>query len=139
MRNLLRYWLPLLIWSAMILSTSNDTFSSPHTGGIISGLLSHFLTPQQIDVVNVCFRKTAHVAGYGILGGLGFRAVRGERRGYSTRWAIAGIAIAVLVASIDEWHQTLIPSRGGSAADVLLDACGAAVAQLIAALRNARR
>ena len=34
------------------------------------------------------------------------------------------------MASPDEWHQTYIPNRTGSAWDVLLDCCGAIVMQL---------
>ena len=135
----LRYWLPVIVWSAIILATSNDLFSSHHTGNIIATLVGRYLTPEQLDAINIVFRKTAHLIGYGILGALGFRAARGDERGYATRWAIAGVLIAIGVASIDEWHQTLVPSRGGSVQDVLLDGCGAAAAQLFAAWRNARR
>ena len=135
----MRYWLPVIAWSALILLTSNDTFSRAHTGGVFSNFLGRFLNADALDIINITFRKLAHLTGYAILGGLGFRAARGERSGYTTRWALAGVVIAVAVASIDEWHQTLIPSRGGSAADVVLDAFGATLAQLIAASRNVRR
>ena len=106
---------------------------------MITDLVGRYLTPAQLEAINIVFRKTAHLAGYGVLGALGFRAARGDERGYATRWAIAGVLIAVAVAGIDEWHQTLVPSRGGSFRDVLLDGCGAAAAQLFAAWRNARR
>jgi VanZ family protein len=139
LRNLTRYWLPVLVWSTIILATSNDLFSSHHTADIITTLIGRYLTPAQLDVINAVFRKTAHLAGYWILGALGFRAARADKRGYATRWAIAGVLIAIGVASIDEWHQTFVPSRGGSVQDVLLDGCGAALAQLFAAWRNARR
>jgi len=139
MRSLVRYWLPVILWSAVILATSNATFSSSHTGDIIGTLFGRFLTPAQLDTANFLFRKTAHLTGYGILGALGFRAARGDERGYATRWALTGVAVALAIAGIDEWHQTLVPSRGGSLRDVLLDGCGAAIAQLFAAVRNARR
>jgi VanZ family protein len=139
MRNFVRYWVPVIVWGAIILSTSNDLFSSHHTGDLITDLIGRYLTPRQLEAINVVFRKTAHLAGYGILGALGFRAARGDEHGYATRWAIAGVLIAIGVASIDEWHQTFVPSRGGSVRDVLLDGCGAAAAQLFAAWRNARR
>jgi len=35
-----------------------------------------------------------------------------------------------LVASLDEWHQSYLPNRTGSAWDVLLDSCGAIALQL---------
>lgn len=135
----IHYWLPVILWSAIILATSNDLFSSGHSGSIMALLLGRFLTAPQIEAVNFFFRKLMHLTGYGILGWLGFRAARGERRGFAIPWAVAGVVIAVAVAGVDEWHQTFVPSRGGSAKDVLLDGCGALIAQLFAAARNLRR
>jgi VanZ family protein len=36
-----------------------------------------------------------------------------------------------VVASADEWHQTMIPSRTGTVSDVVLDTVGATVAQIL--------
>ena len=36
-----------------------------------------------------------------------------------------------MVASCDEWHQTFLPNRTGSAWDVLLDCSGAITLQLV--------
>jgi VanZ family protein len=46
----------------------------------------------------------------------------------------AGLALVgtALVASWDEWHQTLLPNRTGSPWDVLLDCCGALFMQMAA-------
>ncbi len=44
--------------------------------------------------------------------------------------AALGLLGCAAMASLDEWHQTYIPSRTGSAWDVLLDCCGAIVMQL---------
>jgi len=35
------------------------------------------------------------------------------------------------VASLDEWHQSFIPSRTGTPKDVLLDSCAAIAAQIL--------
>jgi VanZ family protein len=35
------------------------------------------------------------------------------------------------MASADEWHQTFLPNRTGSAWDVLLDCCGAITLQVV--------
>ena len=138
MNHFIRYWLPVFAWSALILLTSSDLFSAHHSGDLIAAILGRFLSASQIETLNVVLRKTLHLTGYGILGALGFRAARGDKRTFALHWAVIGVAIAVSVASIDEWHQTLIPSRGGSFADVLLDAAGATTAQVIAWARNAR-
>ena len=39
--------------------------------------------------------------------------------------------MTALVACLDEWHQTFLPSRTGTLHDVLLDSTAALVAQII--------
>jgi len=120
-----------ILWTALILSTSTDAFSAAHSGSILGALFARWLAPESIAALNFAIRKSAHAVGYGVLGALWFRALRGERRGWSWRWAIGAIAIAAAVAGIDEWHQSLVPSRGSSGWDVLLDASGATIANVI--------
>jgi VanZ family protein len=81
-------------------------------------------------------RKTGHVLGYGILSVLLFRAWRvtlpvyGNPR-WSIVWARTAFFMAALGASLDEWHQTFIPTRTGSIRDVLLDSTAALAAQIL--------
>lgn len=135
MRRLLTYWLPPILWAAVILSSSTDSFSSANTGGVLGRiavwLTGHPLASATLDALNLVVRKCAHVAEYGILGGLMFRAVRGERPSWRMRWAIAAIVLATSVASIDEIHQTFTLLRTGTWHDVLLDAVGATLAQIL--------
>jgi VanZ family protein len=133
MRRFLTYWLPPLVWTAVILAASSDLFSSPHTGGWIERITSWFgpsLAPATLDLVNRVLRKIGHVTAYGILSALSFRALRGERPQWSLRWAIGAIAMAVLVASVDEFHQSFVASRTGTWHDVVLDAAGATLMQI---------
>jgi VanZ family protein len=39
--------------------------------------------------------------------------------------------MSALIASLDEWHQTFIPSRTGAIRDVMLDSGAALTAQLL--------
>ena len=129
MHRFLTYWLPPIAWAAMILSASSDVFSASHTGGWIEIVISWFgrsLSPPALALLNQILRKTGHVTAYGILSALAFRALRGERPRWNPRWAIGAIALAALVASIDEYHQSFIPSRTGTWHDVVLDT-GAAI------------
>ncbi len=149
----MKRWLPVVAWSAVILATSNDWFSAAHTGSWLG----------VSETVNVVLRKLAHVTGYGILGLLALRASRdpspgpsghplpasGERGNSALPFSpshgekvaegrMRGVlfltyAVVLLVASLDEWNQSFIPSRGGSPWDVLLDVVGATIA--IALLR----
>ena len=114
---------------------SSDLFSAAHTGSvleqIIIAILGHSLSRERFDLLHFLIRKAAHLTEYAILGGLLFRAVRGERAGWNPRWAIAAIAIAACVAASDEWHQSFVPSRTPSVVDVGIDTAGAATAQIL--------
>jgi len=81
-------------------------------------------------------RKTGHVVGYGLLSFFLFRAWRATlpKRG-NPRWTLYWADIAVfgtaLVASLDEWHQSFIPSRTGRWQDVVLDSSAAVATQVL--------
>jgi VanZ family protein len=64
----------------------------------------------------------AHVVVYGLLGLLWMLAAPGSRRAR----LLGAIAVAALYGAIDEWHQSTVPQRTASAADVLSDTIGAA-------------
>ncbi|PYQ26349.1 MAG: hypothetical protein DMF56_24660 [Acidobacteria bacterium] len=138
----LKRWLPVVAWSAVILMTSNDQFSAAHTGGWLRELF-----PTLPEPINISFRKLMHLTGYGILGALAFRAAhagmdnvataalsgRGAAEGSGTHKAFklavpVAFAVVLVVACTDEWHQSLYASRGASPWDVLLDVVGAAIA-----------
>jgi VanZ family protein len=75
------------------------------------------------DFIQFWLRKGAHVVIYGALGLSLAAALYGLNR---KRWFLAGV-ILVLVAALDEWHQTFVPGRTGRAVDVLVDLAGYAV------------
>jgi len=137
---ILLYWLPPILWAAIVLSGSGDFLSAAHTGGFLSELLArltgHPMPEQQFHSLHVAIRKTAHFTVYFIGGALFFRALRGEEGGWRGRWAAGAVALATAVAVMDEWHQMFVPSRGGHAWDVLLDCAGAAVAQYVGRVLN---
>lgn len=130
-----RYWIPPLLWTAVILLASSDLFSATHTGSVleivITAILGHPLSRETFDLLHFLIRKAAHLTEYGILSALLFRAIRRERSGWMSRWAATAVAIAACVASFDEWRQTFVPSRTGTPVDVGIDTVGAALAQLL--------
>jgi VanZ family protein len=77
-------------------------------------------------------RKLGHMAEFGLLWWLWWRAL--DLRG---RAAIAA-AIALAYAVSDEFHQTFVDGRVGSAVDVLIDATGIALAYLVVRLTRRR-
>jgi VanZ family protein len=50
---------------------------------------------------------------------------------WALRWAAIAFFMSALVASLDEWHQTFIPSRTGAIRDVILDSSAALTAQVL--------
>lgn len=134
-RRELNYWLPPILWSAVILIASTDLFSGSNTAGVLQQIavtvFGHRLSPETAAKLNYVLRKSAHLTEYGILSALTFRALRGGRRSWNPRWAIGAIVLATFIASIDEIHQSFVPSRTGTWHDVLLDAVGAAIAQIL--------
>jgi VanZ family protein len=47
------------------------------------------------------------------------------------RWATIAVLGTAFVASLDEWHQSYIPSRTGRWQDVVLDTCAGIAAQIL--------
>lgn len=76
-------------------------------------------------------RKLAHMAEYGLLWFLWWRAL-----GYRNPAVPAAIAIGYAIT--DELHQTTVEGRHGSPVDVLIDSAGVALA-MAAARAHARR
>jgi VanZ family protein len=86
--------------------------------------------PETLELLHAVIRKTAHLTEYFILSILLHRALRGNDRDWKLKWAIWAIVIAAAYASLDEFHQSFVPSRTASPWDALLDTVGASVAQI---------
>ncbi|HYO77985.1 MAG TPA: VanZ family protein [Thermoanaerobaculia bacterium] len=113
--RLLKLWLPVIVWAAVILSASNDSFSADESRGWLERLFRRDLP----EAVNYTIRKVGHVIFYGILGALAYRANR--------RITVA-LGVTLLVALADEYSQGLSRTRTGSVWDVLLDLFGGGLA-----------
>jgi VanZ family protein len=75
-------------------------------------------------------RVVAHFGEYALLAGLWVWALAPW---LGRRALPAAGAIAFLYAITDEWHQSFIPGRDADPLDVLVDACGIALALVLAA------
>jgi VanZ family protein len=77
-------------------------------------------------------RKIIHMAEYGLLWFLWWRALGGGHPG-------PAIAITLAYAASDEYHQTFVDGRHGSPIDWAIDATGVTVAVLLVLHRHRRR
>ena len=135
----LQPWLPTLLWLAAIASFSTDVFSAEHTGSIVWKIVNFVygpITKEQFGVVHFFVRKAAHFTVYGLLSVFAFyswRSTLPDRRRWSLQWSVLALALTLATASLDEFHQSFVPSRTASLQDVTLDIVGALCFQLIIA------
>jgi len=106
----LTHWLPVLLWAALIFALS----SIPHLG---TGL----------GTWDLILRKCAHTAEYAVLAFLLARAVGREA---------PALALGILYAASDEFHQAFVRGRHASPIDVAIDTVGLLIGLL--AWRHAR-
>jgi VanZ family protein len=117
---------------------STGTFSAQNTGRFLYPLLHYLfaLDPLRFQVWHFFLRKSGHVIGYGVLSILLFRAWRAtipvpENPLWAWVWSFDAMLMTALVASLDEWHQSFLPSRTGRVQDVLLDSTAGVLAQVL--------
>jgi VanZ family protein len=132
---LVRAWTPVVLWTGVILGLSSDDFSASETSRIIGPLLA-WLFPDTSEETRTymlfVIRKTAHVTEYGIL----YLLARRPLRLSSPHWpawgnALGALSFVLLIASYDEFRQSLSLQRTGVASDVALDFSGGLLALLL--------
>jgi VanZ family protein len=132
-----------LVWLVVIFIDSTDLMSAQHTSRFIVPFL-RWLKPnislEALASIHFLIRKCAHLSEYAVLALLFLRAafcmtdLRSPVILYASVWGAC-----FLVAATDEFHQTLVASRGASASDVMIDSVGAILGLLIAAIFLKRR
>lgn len=138
-RTISRY-LPLLLWMAFISFASTGNFSAGNTSRIIGPFVLWLFpntTPETLLVIHGMTRKLAHFVEYALLGILAARAFRGSPRpALRARWFLISLAVVVVYALIDEYHQSFVPSRTGTIYDSLIDIAGGLAALLVVKSRD---
>ena len=127
----------MILWLIVIAIESTTYLSSQNTSRFLYPLLHVIFGVDyaSFEPYHAFLRKTGHVFGYGLLSILLFRAWRetlpspsGAR--WAFRWAWIAMLGTTIVASLDEWHQSYLPTRTGTFHDVVLDSCAGIAAQL---------
>ena len=104
-------WLAVALWMALIfaLSAQSKLPTAPNPW------------------LDFLFKKSAHFTVFGTLAMLIWRALEWRPRGWRWAWLLT-----VLYACSDELHQSFVAGRHPQVTDVIIDACGAATALLVA-------
>ena len=131
----LRAWLPVVLAICVITVESTQYLGADRTSGPLRVAYEYIFG--QVDNLSWAeihhdIRKTGHFIGYGLVGLAWLRAwwMTLPRSNFLQDALLALLGTAV-VASTDEFHQTLLPNRTGMASDVLLDCVGAFSIQLL--------
>jgi VanZ family protein len=150
-RDLFRHWWPVGVWLVVIRLESTDYASANNTFGILYRLSRAVFGEASLHVIlllNSILRKSGHFIGYAALSLLVFLALKYSHRDrlkpvlqrrwgtffrdfWQFDWALTAVLFTVLTASLDEIHQSFLPSRTGQWQDVALDTAGALLMQLL--------
>jgi VanZ family protein len=114
-------WAPVIAWAGLIFAFS----AQPDL---------RFLPDDGLDFV---VRKIGHMAVFAILALLVWRALAGTTA-WRRPWAWA-LALALVYAMSDEFHQGFVAGRNASAVDVGIDAAGALLALVAVRIVQQRR
>lgn len=159
-------WAPVVVWLGVIALTSGEAGAHAHSDvwlwrAVHEWLPSLFGMEPPASAPSFLpwwVRKLAHVAEYAVLGLVVARAFlrsampvagatvrpRLSRRpagllGLPAVVALVGLPFCVIVAILDELHQSTLASRTGSPRDVAIDAAGAALGVVIGLFAWRRR
>jgi VanZ family protein len=136
--HLLKSWIAAILWLIVIVIESTTYLSAHNTSRFLYPLL-HFIfgvNHARFEAWHEYIRKGGHVVGYAMLSILLFRAWRdtlpatGNPK-WTLRWSNIALLGTLMVASVDEWHQSYLPSRTGRWQDVVLDSGAAIAAQVL--------
>ena len=136
MARLLSRYLPLVVWLAFISFASTDSFNAANTSRIIGPLVLWFFpstSPEALATIHFIVRKIAHFTEYAILGFLAARAFRAHQRCF-----LISLALIVVYALFDEYHQSFVPSRTASIYDSFIDMAGGLSALIFVSRKRAK-
>jgi len=136
--HVLKAWIAAILWLIVIAIESTSYLSANSTSRILYPLLHLLfgLNHARFEHWHIYIRKGGHVFGYGLLSFLLFRAWREtlpsiQNSKWTLRWSTIAVLGTAFVASLDEWHQSYIPSRTGTPWDVLLDTSAGIAVQIL--------
>lgn len=138
LRNRLWRYGPLVLWIAVIFIASGAELSAANTSRIVRPLLLWLfpnISEHGLTYAHFLIRKSGHFIEYAVLALLAWRAAIGSSKGWLRHHGFAAaLFLGILVSIVDEYRQSLLPSRTGSIYDGAIDIAGilAALALIVA-------
>jgi VanZ family protein len=122
-------------WLVLVLLLGSAYFAAQETGRFVLPFLRLLMPgapPSDLQAIHMVLRKLAHVAEYAVLALLWYQALHrvGGRSPRTAAWV--ALSICLVCSFVDEAHQSMLPSRHGSARDFVIDAFGATAMLTIA-------
>jgi VanZ family protein len=130
----MRYYLGPMLWMGLMFLFSTDVGSMDNTNAFLAPFIKIFapeISRKNLVLTLIAIRKLAHVVEYAILSILWLYALKQGKPGWSWRAALNTLAICVVYAGLDEFHQGFVLSRTGSLQDVGIDSFGAILGQAL--------
>ena len=143
LKKFVAYVLPPLLWMAFIFPLGNRALGSSKIYEVFAAVFSWTFpraSAATLEVAYIVFRKGLHFVEYGLLAFLlyrAFRAVRGIER--SPRSLVLAGIVAAAYGLLDEFLQTFVPTRTGSALDWAVDSAGIVTVLAVIAWRERAR
>lgn len=119
------------LWATLIFALSTETFSRANTDALVarwSAALDVSASEARIDGMVSVVRDAAHLVEFFVLSWLLHRALAARLRLPPLAVALVTALAATGYGLLDEVHQRFVHGRSASAADLVKDAAGAALA-----------
>ena len=133
---------PLLLWLGFIFFASTGEFSADNTSRIVRPLLLWLfpgISEEKLAFAHFLIRKAAHFTEYAVLAFFAARAFSTSSKDQiGRRWFFIALALVIIYALTDEYHQSFVPSRTPSIYDSLIDMSGGLTMLLLYALWRRR-
>lgn len=133
-------WIPVIAWMIVIFIFSNEpaVVSDEKSRFVIYIFKSLGLNLDSAlgDLSNHFVRKAGHIIEYFTLYLLLLNALVEQL--HKRRAALTALAMMIMYAASDEFHQTFIPGRAGRVSDVLIDSTLPAITTLIMYIRSSK-
>lgn len=122
------------LWMMLIFVMSSfNSVESGNQSNFVVNIIVDVFNVNNIDLLSLIIRKSAHFTEYFILGILVYNLIRS----YNKKTYIS-LIICILYAVSDEIHQMFVPGRSCQMLDVMIDSLGALLSIFLMLICNKR-